>query len=334
MRPFTLVTSDDDLLLRRGVEKVLSGLADDVSIETHDVDEEGMPDVRTASLFGGEEVHVLRFPKVPTGGLADELGALADAEPGGAAVVAAVLHGQGRVPKTLEKLAERAGRDAHVAVPVPPDWADEQWDRLVGEEFRRLGRHADASGVAAVRRHAGLDPGTISVQVAAVCAATAADVDAIGEDEVDAVVAGHGRQSGFAIADAVVARDPGGALAAARGALEAGDAPVMLAGALAYRLRQLLVLRGGGDGRAASLGRRPLSGGRLRGLQREARENFGPGELARVVDRVAQLDVDLKGSDLPADLVFEVAVVDLATPRAVDPLRPTHQRRPFVTEAG
>jgi DNA polymerase-3 subunit delta len=333
VRPFTLVTSDDDLLLRRGVERVLADLPDGTEVERHDVDEEGLPDVRTASLFGGDVVHLLRFGRVPSGGLLEEVRALAAAEVGGPVVVACILHGAGRVPATIDKLADVAGRDAHVAVAAPPDWADEQWDRLVGEEFRRRGRHADASAIRAVRTHAGLDASTISVQVASVCAATPVDVDPITEEEVDAVVVGHGRQSGFAIADAVVARDAGAALAASRGALEAGDAPVMLAGALAYRLRQLLVLRGGGDGRAAGLGRRPVSGGRLRALTNEARGGFSPGELAWAVDRLAQLDVDLKGSDLPSDLVFEAAVVDLATRRDVDPLRPTHTRRPFPVEA-
>ena len=206
----------------------------------------------------------------------------------------------------------------------PPDWADEQWDRLVGDEFRTHGRHADVSAIAAIRRHAGQEPGTIAVQVATVCASAPSGTGAITEDDVERVLEGHGRQSGFAIADAVVARDAAAALRATRGALEAGDAPVMLLGALAYRLRQLLVLRSGGDGRAAGLGRRPVSGGRLRALTREARESFGPGELAWAVDRLAQLDHDLKGSDLPGDLLLEVAVVELCEGREVDPIRPTH----------
>ncbi len=234
----------------------------------------------------------------------------------------AVEHGSGNLPKTLRDLADLAG--AHVEMSRPPDWADEQWDRLVGDEFRTHGRHADATAIAAIRRHAGLEPGTIAVQVATVCASAPSGTDAIGEDDVERVLEGHGRQSGFAIADAIVARDAAAALTATRGALEAGDSPVMLLGALGYRLRQLLVLRAGGDGRAAGLGRRPVSGGRLRALTREARESFGPGELAWAVDRLAQLDHDLKGSDLPSDLLFEVAVVELCEGCQVDPIRPTH----------
>ena len=42
------------------------------------------------------------------------------------------------------------------------------------------------------------------------------------------------------------------------------------------------------------------------------------------MDRLAQLDHDLKGSDLPGDLLFEVAVVELCAGREVDPVRPTH----------
>ena len=321
MQAFTLVTSDDPLLLRRGVDRALRDVPDGADVERTDVDEEGLPDVRTTSLFGGDTVHVLRFSRVPSGGVLDEVRALAEA-PGDTPVVVAVEHSSRSLPKTLKDLAGLAGQ--HIDVTRPPDWADEQWDRLVGDEFRALGRHADATAIAAIRRHAGLEPGTIAVQVATVCASAPSGTGALTEEDVERVLEGHGRQSGFAIADAVVARDAAAALTATRGALEAGDAPVMLLGALAYRLRQLLVLRAGGDGRAAGLGRRPVSGGRLRNLTREARESVGPGELAWAVDRLARLDHDLKGSDLPSDLLFEVAVVELCEGRTVDPVRPTH----------
>jgi DNA polymerase III delta subunit len=321
MQAFTLVTSDDPLLLRRGIDRALRDVAQGADVERTDVDEEGLPDVRTTSLFGGDTVHVLRFSRVPSGGVLDEVRALAEA-PGDTPVVVAVEHSSRNLPKTLRDLADVAG--SHVDLTRPPDWADEQWDRLVGDEFRTHGRHADASAIAAIRRHAGLEPGTIAVQVATVCASAASGTDALTEADVERVLEGHGRQSGFAIADAVVARDAPAALTATRGALEAGDSPVMLLGALGYRLRQLLVLRAGGDGRAAGLGRRPVSGGRLRALTSEARESFGPGELAWAVDRLAQLDHDLKGSDLPGDLLFEVAVVELCAGRTVDPIRPTH----------
>lgn len=321
MQAFTLVTSDDPLLLRRGIDRALRDVPEGADVERTDVDEEGLPDVRTTSLFGGDTVHVLRFSRVPSGGVLDEVRALAEA-PGDTPVVVAVEHSSRNLPKTLRDLADVAGH--HVDVTRPPDWADEQWDRLVGDEFRTHGRHADASAIAAIRRHAGLEPGTIAVQVATVCASAASGTDTLTEADVERVLEGHGRQSGFAIADAVVARDAPTALTATRGALEAGDSPVMLLGALGYRLRQLLVLRAGGDGRAAGLGRRPVSGGRLRALSGEARQSFGPGELAWAVDRLAQLDHDLKGSDLPSDLLFEVAVVELCAGREVDPIRPTH----------
>lgn len=323
MRPFTLVTSDDPMLLRRGIDRVLRDVPDGAEVERTDVEEEGLPDVRTGSLFGGDTVHVLRFTRVPSGGVLDEVTALAES-PGDTPVVVAVEHGAGRPPSTLQKLADLLPDGAHVAVPRPPDWADEQWDRLVGDEFRAHGRHADASAIAAIRSHAGLEPGTIAVQVATVCAAAASGTETLGEADVDGVLEGHGRQSGFAVADAIVARDAAAALTATRGALEAGDQPLALLGAIAYRVRQLLVLRAGGDGRAAGLGRRPVSGGRLRALTREARESFGPGELAWALDRLAQLDHDLKGSDLPSDLLLEVAVIELCHGRTVDPIRPTH----------
>jgi DNA polymerase-3 subunit delta len=332
MRPFTLVTSDDALLLQRGVDRALKDLPEGVDVERADVEEEGLPDVRTASLFGGFTVHLLRFSKVPSGGIYDELLSLAGASDGDTATVVAIKHGTPALPASLKKVADAAGAGAHIAMSRPPDWADEQWDRLVGDEFRVHGRNADASAIVAVRGYAGLDPSTIAVQVASVCAAAPGDkTRTLGEADVDSVLEGHGRQSGFAVADAIVAHDVAAAVIATRGALAGGDEPLALLGAIAYRLRQLLVLRGGGSGQAAGLGRRPVNGGRLRSLTAEAKQQFGPGELAWAVDRLARLDHDLKGSDLPSDLLLEVAVIELASGTTVDPLRPTHTRRPFPT---
>jgi DNA polymerase III subunit delta len=310
MPPFLLLVGDDDLLLQRELERQLDRLrAEDpeLDVAVHDVSEtEHLPELRTASLFGGRSCVVLRGVEGLAGDLKAEVEAYV-ASPSDDAVLVLVARGAGKVQK-VARLAKEA--DARVDVRTPPDWEDRSWDRLVGEEFRRLQRKADATAIAAIRAHAGQVPGVIASKVASVCAANAG-VAVLTSEHVDAVVEGHGRVSGFAVADAVAARDAAGALVALRGVLEAGEAPLAVHGALTFRFRQLLRVRSGASPKEAG-----VTAGQYGRLKAVAGA-FGPGELAWCHDRLARLDLDLKGSELPGDLVLELAVLELATPRQV-----------------
>jgi DNA polymerase III subunit delta len=310
MAPVHLIAGDDDLLLQRELERVLADLCaqdDDLTVEVHDVSETGaLPEMRTASLFGGRTCVVLRGAEGLAGELKSEVEGYLET-PSDDAVLVLVARGIGKVQK-VAKLAKQHGERHDVKAPA--DWDDRGWDRLVGEEFRRLQRKADASAIAAIRAHAGTVPGVIASKVAQVCAAEPTAPTLTG-DHVEASVEGHGRVSGFAVADAVADRDPGSALVALRGALESGEAPLALLGAVTYRFRQLLQIRGGGDAKSAG-----VSPNQFRRLQAIA-GRFGPGELAWCHDRLAQLDVDLKGSELPAELVLEIGMLELATAREV-----------------
>lgn len=307
MPPVVLIAGDDDLLLQRALERWLGEATADgpeLTVDVRDVSEtEHLPEMRTASLFGGRTCVVLRGVEGVTGALKEELESYLDA-PDDDAVLVLLARGVGKIPK-IAKLAVQRGE--RIDVKTPADWDDGAWERLVRDELRRLGREADPSAVAAIRAHAGAAPATIASQVASV-SATAPAGATLTADHVDAVVEGHGRSSGFAVADAVAERDVEAALVALKGALDAGEAPLAIMGALAFRLRQLLQVRAGAT--AAQAG---MSPGQHRRTQRLA-AGFGPGELAWCHARLAELDVDLKGSDLPGDLLVELAVVELATP--------------------
>jgi len=306
-----LLAGDDDLLLAREADRRVAALERDdaeLAVDRYDVGElEQLPELRTSSLFGGRTCIVLRGVEAVTDPLKDELERYLDA-PSEDAHLVLIARGTGRIQRIV-RLAKAAGE--RVDVTRPPEWEDRGWDRIVGEEFRRLGRKADATAIAAVRLHAGTEPATIASQVGSVCA-THAGVAVLTATQVESVLSGHGRASGFAVADAVVERDPRGALAAVNGALGAGEAPLAIAGALNYRIRQLLQVRSGASPKDA--GMRP--GRRFEEARTQARA-FGPGELAWAHDRLAALDLDLKGSELPAALVLELAVLELATPRSV-----------------
>ncbi len=306
MNPVHLLVGDDDLLLLRELERRLHDLREadpELVVDRHDASElEHLPELRTASLFGGRTCVVLRGAEALTGALKDEVERYLEA-PSDDAVLVLVARGIGRIQK-IGKLATASGD--RVDVRAPPDYDERSWDRLVGEEFRRLGRKADATAIAAIRSHAGQEPATIASKVASV-AAVASGVATLTSEHVDEAVEGHGRRSGFAVADAVADRDPAAALVALRGALESGEAPLAVLGALAYRFRTLLAVRGGAAPKEAG-----VSPGQHRRLKALA-AGFGPGELAWCHDRLAALDVELKGGELPDGLTLELAVIEIAT---------------------
>ncbi len=306
-----LLAGDDDLLLSREVDRRVGELerADpELVVDRYDVAElDQLPELRTTSLFGGRTCVVLRGVEAITDPLKAEVERYLEA-PSDEAHLVLVARGTARVQRIV-RLAKAVGERVDVA--RPPEWEDRGWERIVGEEFRRLGTKADATAIAAVRLHAGTEPATIASQVGSVCA-THAGVPVITGEHVEAVLSGHGRASGFAVADAVTARDPRAAVVALSGALRAGEAPLAIAGALTFRIRQLLQLRSGAAPREVGL----RSRSRAQQAQAQARA-FGPGELAWAHDRLARLDLDLKGSELPDALVLEFAVLELATPREV-----------------
>jgi DNA polymerase III subunit delta len=312
MTSVLLVTGDDELLLQRELERRLEGLRTEdpeLSVERYDTSElDQLPELRTTSLFGGRTCIVIRgLESLANAGLKEELERYLEA-PSPDAVLVLVARGTAKVQK-IAKLAKANG--ARVDVKAPADWDDRGWDRLVGEEFRRLQRKADATAIAAIRTHAGNDAGAIASQVGSVCASHEG-VPTLTAQHVDAVVQGHGKASGFAVADAIGDRDASAALVALRGALDAGDAPLAILGAITYRMRQLLLVRSGANAKDAGI----RGDGQYRRTKAIA-AGFNPGELAWCHDRLAQLDLELKGSELPDELVLELAVIEVASSQEV-----------------
>ncbi len=311
MPTVVLLAGDDDLLLQRALERQVGAAVDtdsDITVDRYDVAElTQLPEMRTSSLFGGRNLVILRGVETISGDIKTELEDYL-ASPSDDTALILVAQGTGKIPKIV-KLVKATGE--RVDVKRPADWDDRAWDALVGDEFARAGRTADASAIAAIRSHAGTEPAAIASQVAAVCAAAAGEQATLTASDVEAVVEGHGRASGFAVADAITERDPQAALVATRGALDAGDAPLAICGAIIFRVRQLLQVRGGATAQAAG-----ISPGQHRRLAVVA-SRFGPGELAWCHDRLAELDLDLKRSELPDAMILEVAVIELATSREV-----------------
>lgn len=305
-----LVAGDDDHLLRHKLDRLLADLREgrpELDVDVHDASETvDLPDLRTVSLFGDERVVVLRGAERLKAGVAAQVEEHIQELANAAATLVLVVNGS--TAGRLARLARQHGEVIEAARPKP--WEHDRWLRLVEYELRTLGRKATPDAVQALYDAAGQDAATIASKAAQAVGASAGEAPLTLED-VESTVEGHGHLGGMALADAVERRDPTAALVALRGALESGEHPLPLLYSVITRVRQLLAVRGGHDARTAG-----VSPGRHRMLQQAARR-FSPGELGWIHDRLAQADLDLKGSDLPDHTVIELAIVDVATDREV-----------------
>lgn len=308
--PVYLLTGPEELLLRRAADALLAELREEGELEVTevrgpDLAETGLPDLRTASLFGERRAVVVRdagdLPAAVSAGLVDELESAAPPD----AIVVLLATRTGRITKLAKRVKELGGR---VDLAPPKPWDERGWQRLVADELARHGREADPEAIASLLAHAGTDVSAIAEKVAQVAAT--APAGRIGPAGVDAVVVGHGNRGSFAIADAMCERQPAEALTLLRGALEAGEQPVVVLGALAYRIRTLVAVAGKIPAKEAGLS---ISDGMRRRLER-VRRNFGPGELTAAARVLADADAELKGGELPEELVLERAVLSIATP--------------------
>jgi DNA polymerase III subunit delta len=305
-----LLTGPEELLLRRAADDVIAELRAESEIEVSDVratelKETGLPDLRTGSLFGDRRVIILREAQELPAELSHALAAELDGPPPDATVVL-LATGTQRIMKLAKRIKELGGR---VDVAPPKDWEDRKWELHVAEELRRHGRSAEPAAVQALLDHAGLDVAGIAEKVAQVAAT--APPGRITAEHVEAVVVGRGNRGSFAVADAMCSRRPGEALALLRGVFEGGDDPVMVLGALAYRIRSIVAVAGRIDAKAIGLG---ISKGQRHHLE-QARRSFGPGELTSAYRTLAEADLQIKGGELPPQMVLERAVVQIATPQ-------------------
>ena len=316
--PVYLVTGPEELLVRREAERLLAGLREEAGGEVELTDvraaelgEDGLPDLRTASLFGAPRVVRVRDAQELRAEHARALTALLEAPPADATVVL-TASGTGRIQSLAKGIKAAGGR---IDVGVPPDFDAKGWQRLVAEELARHGLSGQPPALQAILDHAGHDVGTIAAKVNGL--ARVVEAGRVGVDDIEEAIAGHGNKGAFAVADAMCDRDPARAVTLLRGSLEAGEEPLMILGALTYRIRAIVAAGGGLVGRTDAKEQRgrmgfSVSKGQLGHLERH-RKAFGPGELTTAYRTLAEADRALKGSDLEPGAVLEQAVAAIAT---------------------
>ena len=308
--PLYLFAGSEELLVHRAAEVLIAELRSESGGELEIVDVRAselpggtMPDIRTGSLFGAPRALLIReaqdLPPEAVTALLAEL----EGHPPDATVLLCASS-----TRSIMRLAKRAkDLGGRVDVAAPREWDERAWSRLVTEEFTRFGRAAEPAAVKALLGHAGLEVSAIAEKVRQV--AVSAPAGTVTAAHVEAVVVGHGNRGSFAVADAMCDRQPGVAVELLRGAFEAGDHPVMILGALAYRLRAIVAVAAGIDPRSVGLN---VSAGQARRLA-AVRRNFGPGELTAAYTALARADREIKGGELSAELAVERAVLAVAT---------------------
>lgn len=303
-----LLVGPEELLLRRAADIILDelrsgGALDLTDVRAADLKEGGLPELRTGSLFGDPRAVLIRdaqdLPAEAAAALLTDL----DGPPLDATVIL-LASGTAKITKLAAKIKTLGGR---TDVGPPKEWDTKAWSRLVVDEFRRHKRTPDQTAVGAVLAHAGLDVAAIAEKVAQVAAAAPAGT--VTGAHVDNLVVGHGSRGSFAVADAMCDRNPSQALELLSGVLESGDDPVMVLGALAYRLRSLVAVAGQLEPKSVGLNITPGQARRLQAVRR----NFGSGELTAAYSTLAQADREIKSGELPARFILERAVVAVAT---------------------
>jgi DNA polymerase III subunit delta len=116
----------------------------------------------------------------------------------------------------------------------------------------------------------------------------------------------------YVFTDAVGERKLAPAMGALRRLLQQGDEPLMVFGALTSHMRRVLVARGSGaTGGVKAVGDvLGLPDWRAERLYRQAR-TYREEELIRVMEVLAETDVEMKGGDLPPEIALERAVVQI-----------------------
>lgn len=260
------------------------------------------------SLFAEPKVVVIEAAEAGNAALdADILAYLAQPDPD---AVVVIEHGGGvRGKKMLDGVT--AAKAPVLTAPEVKRDADKI--AFVNDELRVLGRRAAPEAAQALVAAVGADLRELAAATAQLAADT---VGTITLAMVEQFYGGRVAASGFAVADAAVARDVGAAVTLLRHALATGGQPVAILGALAMKLRTLIKVAairvgtnvGSGNVTARELG---LQDWQVRNAQREL-SNWDIAALGRALCAVAAADEGVKTGRLDPEYAVERAVLAVA----------------------
>jgi len=210
-----------------------------------------------------------------------------------------------------KKLLDAVAAEGHPVVACDPIKRDNDKADFVRADFSRARRRIEPDAVQALVEATGADLRELASATDQLLSDTTGTVTA---ETVRQYYGGRVEATGFAVADAAIAGNPGEAVALLRHAVATGTGPVPVVAALALKLRTMAKV-------AATRGRSGVSVGEL-GLapwqvDRARRElgSWTPEGLADAITAVAAADAEVKGQGRDPVFAVERAVLRIAAAR-------------------
>jgi DNA polymerase III subunit delta len=311
--PVSLLWGEDDFLLREAALELLGDLQP-VEVDGGLWQGGETADLATPSLFGERRALLVSDAKaLPDEGVRELARYLEAPDPGAPLVLVAVVGDRAKAPAALVKLVKGVGTVTEVKI---------QRKELPGWLLKRAtakGLDLAPDGAAALVDTLGEDPGALERALEQL--ATAFSGERITREIVARQFRGLGEQHVWDLCDRAFSRDLPGAMRSLRTLLEAGEAGLMLLGAITSRLRDLI--------RVASLPERlaPADAARQAGLRfdwqvrryRQQAKRFSAEDLAGLHERIAWADRALK-SGATDDVVLPMLVAAIAGEPAALPV--------------
>ena len=311
--PVFLLWGEDEFLLREAALELLGDLQP-VEVDGGLWQGGETADLATPSLFGERRALLVSNARaLPDEGVRELARYLEAPDPGAPLVLVAVVGDRARAPAALVKLVKGVGTVTEVKI---------QRKELPGWLLKRAtakGLDLAPDGAAALVDTLGEDPGALERALEQL--ATAFSGERITREIVARQFRGLGEQHVWDLCDRAFSRDLPGAMRSLRTLLEAGEAGLMLLGAITSRLRDLI--------RVASLPERlaPADAARQAGLRfdwqvrryRQQAKRFSAEDLAGLHERIAWADRALK-SGATDDVVLPMLVAAIAGEPAALPV--------------
>jgi DNA polymerase-3 subunit delta len=292
-----LLWGEDAFLLREAALEIL-GDVQPVEIDAAEWKGGETSDLATPSLFGERRALLVSDAKsLPDHGVAELRAYLAAPAPDAPLVVLAVVGERAKAPAALMKLVEGVGdvREVKVARRDLAGWVT----RRASVRSIDLAPDAAASLVGAI----GEDPAALDQ--ALVQLTTAFPGERVTADVVTRQFRGLGDQHTWDLCDRAFRRDLGGAMRSLRTLTESRYDPLMILGAIASRLRDVMRVRALPD-RMPSVEAARAAGLRFEWQVRAYREQakrFAPEDLVAIHDDVVEADRMLKSAGADAAVV-------------------------------
>jgi DNA polymerase III subunit delta len=311
--PVSLLWGEDEFLLREAALELLGDLQP-VEVDGGLWQGGETADLATPSLFGERRALLVSNARaLPDEGVRELARYLEAPDPGAPLVLVAVVGDRAKAPAALAKLVKGVGTVTEVKI---------QRKELPGWLLKRAtakGLDLAPDGAAALVDTLGEDPGALERALEQL--ATAFSGERITREIVARQFRGLGEQHVWDLCDRAFSRDLPGAMRSLRTLLEAGEAGLMLLGAITSRLRDLI--------RVASLPERlaPADAARQAGLRfdwqvrryRQQAKRFSAEDLAGLHERIAWADRALK-SGATDDVVLPMLVAAIAGEPAALPV--------------